>query len=92
MVELEIDRDRRRVREVDALLAGEMIGRHSGALGTLCFVVRRPGALLLFLSRRNRRPGRAALTPLIRFLVLASPLVFFSFSRRQGDTFAASRP
>jgi hypothetical protein len=59
MVELEIDKDQKRVREVDALLAGEMIGRHSGALGTLCFVVRRPGAFFFSLSLFFCREGIA---------------------------------
>jgi hypothetical protein len=31
------------VEERDAVLASEMIDRHSGSIGTLCLVVRRPG-------------------------------------------------
>jgi hypothetical protein len=82
MVELEIDSVQKQVREVDALLASEMIGRHSGALGTLCFVVRRPGAFFSFLSlfcrkKESLSTGRAALT---RFLSSPCPLFFFPFS------------
>jgi hypothetical protein len=37
------DAPKRSVKVVDALLASEMLSRHSGTVGTLCFVVRRPG-------------------------------------------------
>ena len=47
MVELEMDNELKEVREVDVLLASEMIERHSGSSGTLCFAVRRPGTCWL---------------------------------------------
>lgn len=42
MIELEIDEDHT-VREVDVLRSREVIKRHRGTVGTICFVVRRPG-------------------------------------------------
>jgi hypothetical protein len=48
MVELEMDNELKEVREVDVLLASEMIERHAGSIGTLCFAVRRPGTLVPF--------------------------------------------
>jgi hypothetical protein len=47
MVELEMDNELKEVREVDVLLASEMIERHAGSIGTLCFAVRRPGTYSL---------------------------------------------
>jgi hypothetical protein len=35
------------VQEVDVLRSREMIKRHTGVHGSLCFVVRRPGELVL---------------------------------------------
>jgi hypothetical protein len=48
MVELEMDNELKEVREVDVLLASEMIERHAGSIGTLCFAVRRPGKWISF--------------------------------------------
>jgi hypothetical protein len=36
------------VKEVDVLRGGEMIRRHSGPNGSLCFAVRRPGTYHLY--------------------------------------------
>ena len=44
MVELEIDNTHKTVKEVDVVLGSKMIQRHSGRVGSICFVVRRPGA------------------------------------------------
>ena len=43
MVEVEINKQQRQVREVDVLRGREVIKRHTGRKGSLCFVVRRPG-------------------------------------------------
>jgi hypothetical protein len=43
MVEIAIDEKERRVKEVDVLRSEEMIERHTGKTGSICFVVRRPG-------------------------------------------------
>lgn len=43
MVELEIDNTHKTVKEVDVVLGSEMIHRHTGHVGSICFVVRRPG-------------------------------------------------
>jgi hypothetical protein len=43
MVEIAIDEKERQVREVDVLRSEEMIERHTGKTGSICFVVRRPG-------------------------------------------------
>jgi hypothetical protein len=43
MVEIAIDVNEGLVKEVDVLRSGEMIERHTGKTGSICFVVRRPG-------------------------------------------------
>lgn len=52
MVELEIDNTHKTVKEVDVVLGSEMIHRHTGHVGSICFVVRRPGSCRLVLVVR----------------------------------------
>jgi hypothetical protein len=67
MVELQMDTDLKEVREVDVLLASEMIERHSGTIGTLCFAVRRPGTCcmlhLVSFNLANNKLVQKSLTP-----------------------------
>lgn len=43
MVEVKVDSQKKTVEEVDVLRTQELIQRFSGPVGTICFVVRRPG-------------------------------------------------
>jgi hypothetical protein len=64
MVELEIDKEQQAVREVNVLLAGDVIARHSSSsssssegdgVGSLCFVIRRPGKCVCCVVFGRRR-------------------------------------
>lgn len=56
------------VQEVDVLRGREMIRRHSGSVGSICYVVRRPGACVCWMAAR-------AIVCIFLIVVNTNPLV-----------------
>jgi hypothetical protein len=77
MVEIAIDMKQKQVHEVDVLRGLEVIKRHSGKNGSICFVV--------------RRPGKSAPTFAIQFAIQFVAAYLTRAWLSQDDTSAANR-